>query len=136
MANLSQIRLEVGSSGSSKEFAKITGIVSWSGREQQENLAYVVRVNLFERDDARDILNMLPDGTITRQRSGDEDDTVGFIGSTTLFPNNQSSRPFEIRRDFDFGYLGKGTEAFYAVASVTPEIRGDFAFSNEVRLNV
>ena len=136
MANLSNIRLEVGRVNGSTEFARVRGVVSWSGREQQENLAYVVQANLRERDDSRDTWNMLPDGQITRHERGDEDDTVGFIGSTTLFPNNQSSRPFEIRRNFNFGDQESGNEEYYAVVTVVPEIRGDLAFSNEVSANL
>lgn len=136
MANLFSIRLEVGPVNSSIEFARVTGIVSWSAREQQENLAYVVRANLRERDDSRDTWNMLPDGQITRLERGDDDETVGFIGSTTLFPNNQSSRPFNIRRNFDFGDQEPGQEEYYAVVTVVPEIRGDLAFSPEVRVNL
>lgn len=136
MANISRVRLEVGRINGSTEFARVTGIVSWTSREQQENLRYTVRANLRERDGSRDTWNMLPDGRITRHERGDEDDTVGFIGSLSIRPDNQSSRPFELRRNFNFGNQESGNEEYYAVATVVPEIRGDLAFSNEVRANL
>ena len=140
MANLSGIRLQVGRVSGSTEFAIVTGTVSWSNREQEENLTYRVRASLRERDGARDTWNMLPDGRITQVTRGDADDLVpntgNEIGSITLLPNNQSSRPFEIRRNFDFGGQESGNEEYYAVVTVVPEIRGDLAFSNEVSSNL
>ena len=136
MANLSNIRLEVGRVSGSTEFARIRGVLTWSDREQQENLAYLVQANLLERDESRDTLNMLPDGQITQVERGGGDDFVGFVGSTTLLPNNQSSRPFEIRRNFDFGRQESDNEEYYAVVTVVPEIKGDLAFSNEVSSNL
>lgn len=136
MADLSNIRLEVGRVNNSTEFAIVRGDLTWSNREQQENLAYLVQATIRERDESRDTWNMLPDGQITQHERGGADDFVGFIGSTTLLPNNQSSRPFEIRRNFDFGVQESGNEEYYAVVTVVPEIRGDLAFSNEVSSNL
>ena len=136
MANINNVRLEVGRVSGSTEFARVTGIVRWTSREQDENLLYTVRADLRERDDSRDTWNMLPDGRITRHERGDEDDTVGFVGSVAIRPNGQSSRPFEIRRNFNFGNQESGNEEYYAVTTVVPEIRGDLAFSNEVSANL
>ncbi len=136
MADLSNIRLEVGRVSGSTEFAIIRGDLTWSNREQEENLSYLVQASLRERDESRDIWNMLPNGQITQDERGGGDDFVGFIGSTTLLPNNQSSRPFEIRRNFDFGRQESDNEEYYAVVTVVPEIRGDLAFSNEISSNL
>lgn len=140
MADLSNIQLQVGRVSGSTEFAIVTGTVSWSNREQEENLAYVVQASLRERDESRDTWNMLPDGQITQVTMGGADDLVpnngDEIGSITLLPNNQSSRQFEIRRNFDFGTQEGDNEEYYAVVTVVPEIRGDLAFSNEVSANL
>lgn len=116
MANLSDIELQVGRVNNSTEFAIVTGTVSWSNREQEENLAYVIQANLRERDETRDTWNMLPNGQITQVTIGGADDLVpnngDEIGSITLLPNNQSSRPFEIRRNFDFGTQEGGNEEY------------------------
>lgn len=136
MANLSNVRLEVGRINGTTEFARVTGVLSWGSRERAENLSYSVRTFLRERDGSRDTWNMLPDGGITRHERGDEDDSVGFIDSTSMRPNGQSSRPFELRRNFNFGNQEIGSEEYYAVATVVPEIRGDLALSNEVSANL
>lgn len=61
---------------------------------------------------------------------------VGFIRSTSIRPNGQSSRPFELRRNFNFGNQEVGNEEYYAVATVVPEVRGNLARSNEVSANL
>jgi hypothetical protein len=55
MADLCNIRLvAIGETGSGNQFVEISGEVRFTPREVPENLNYVVRGFLFERDDARD----------------------------------------------------------------------------------
>lgn len=137
MADLTNIRLtDLGRAALGLETATVTGTVNFSSREVSENLRYLVQAFLLDRDDSRDIWNMLPDGTITRHEIGNPDDFIGKLGSVSIKPDGQPSRTFSIEREFDFGRNEVGREEYFAIVTVVPEIRGDLRRSNEVSIDL
>lgn len=140
MATLHNISLDgIGRTASGENFVEMSGEVRFSAREVSENLNYVVRGFLFERDDGRDFWNMRPDGVVTRHQHaiGARDQGVAEIfnpnGALVMRPNGQSSQTFELRREFPLGDGEPGRDEYYVGATVVPEIRSDFELSrNEV----
>lgn len=136
MARISDLRLEVGRSSGTIEFARLRGRVNWTWREVNENLWYRLSAALVERDDGRDFFDMLPDGNIHWYSVGNLDDWIGWIGGTWMRPGGVSSRTFDLRRNWDFGNQESGNEEYLGIATVVPEVRSDIKFSNEVSINL
>lgn len=136
MATINSVRLRVGRVTSATEFAELTIRVSWTNREVQENLFYLLRGIVVERDDSRDFFDMLPDGNIHWHSVGNLDDFVGHIGNEWIRPNGQSTRTIVMRRNWDFGNQEIGNEEYMGIATVVPETRGDIRFAPEVSVNL
>ena len=136
MANITSLRLRVGRAAGGREFAEITGRVSWTRREVSDNKLYILRTFLLERDDGRDFFDTLPDGNIHWLSIGNLDDFIGHIGAQGIRPNGLSSRAFRHRREWDFPNNEAGNEEYFSVATIVPEDHADVAFSNEVSINL
>ena len=120
----------------STEFAELTVSVVWRSREVAENMWYVLRGLLVERDDGRDFFDMLPNGSIYWSSIGNRDDWIGDIGARWIRPSRASRRTYTFRRNWDFGSNESGNEEYLGIATVVPELRGDIKFSNEVSINL
>ena len=136
MASISSVRLRVGRVSSSIEFAELVIRISWTSRERLENMAYLVRGYVVERDDGRDFFDMLPDGNIHWLSVGNLDDFIGHVGATWIRPNGLSSRTLTLRRNWDFGNQEPGSEEYMGIATVVPETHGDIRFSPEISANL
>ena len=137
MATLADVQLtNLGRAASGLETATVSGTVNFTPREVAENQRYTVQAFLRDRDDANDVWNILPDGTITRHELGNPDDIIGTLGSILLRPNGQPSRSFNINREFDFGNNEIGREEYYAIVTIVPEVRGDLKQTNEVSIDL
>ncbi|MEJ2395101.1 MAG: hypothetical protein P8045_13285 [Candidatus Thiodiazotropha sp.] len=136
MASISSVRLSVGRVSSAIEFAELTVRVSWTTRERQENMAYLVNGYVVERDDGRDFFDMLPDGNIHWLSVGNLDDFIGRIGGTWIRPDGATSRTVTLRRNWDFGNQEPGSEEYMGIATVVPETRGDIRFAPEISANL
>jgi len=136
MAAITDVRLRVGRVSSSIEFAELTIRVNWTTRERQENMSYLVRGFVVERDDGRDFFDMLPNGSIHWSSIGNLDDFVGNVGSRWIRPDGASSRTITMRRNWDFGNQEPGSEEYMGIATVVPETRGDIRFSAEISANL
>jgi hypothetical protein len=136
MAAITSVRLRVGRVSSATEFAEITIRVSWTTRERQENMAYLVRGFVVERDDGRDFFDMLPDGNIHWSSIGNLDDFIGTVGSQWVRPNGAASRTVTLRRNWDFGNQEPGAEEYMGIATIVPETRGDIRFAPEISANL
>jgi hypothetical protein len=136
MAEITSIELDVGRETSSIEFAELNITVRWSPREVEENMSYLLRGMLIEKDDGIDFFDMNPDGSIHWEDIGDLDDYVGLIGSDSVRPNGASVRNFRFRRAWNFGDQESGSEEYVGIATIVPELRGDIAFSATVSANL
>lgn len=136
MATITNVRLRVGRVSSATEFAELTIRVNWTNRERQENMSYLVRGFVVERDDGRDFFDMLPDGGIHWLSIGNLDDFIGNVGAQWIRPNGVSSRTITMRRNWDFGNQESGSEEYMGIATVVPETRGDIRFSPEISANL
>lgn len=136
MASISSARLRVGRISGSTEYAELIVTVRWSSRERSENMLYLLRAMLVERDDRRDFFDMLPNGAIHWLNIGNLDDFIGNIGSRWIRPSGLTSRTYTFRRNWDFGSNESGNEEYLGVATVVPELRGDIRFSNEISINL
>ena len=136
MAQITNVRLRVGRVSSSTEFAELTVTVSWTARERQENMWYLLSGYVVERDDGRDFFDMLPDGNIHWLSVGNLDDFIGGVGSRWIRPDGVSSRTYTLSRNWDFGNQESGAEEYMGVATVVPEMRADIKFAPEVSANL
>jgi hypothetical protein len=136
MAEITSIELDVGRETSSIEFAELNITVRWSPREVEENMSYLLRGMLIEKDDEIDFFDMNPDGSIHWEDIGDLDDYVGLIGSDSVRPNGASVRNFRFRRAWNFGDQESESEEYVGIATIVPELRGDIAFSATVSANL
>jgi hypothetical protein len=136
MAAITRVDLDVGRVSSRIEFAVLNITVQWTSREVQENLYYLLRGFLIERDDGLDFFDMNPDGSIHWEDIGNLDDYVGLIGSQWVRPDGSTSRNFRFRREWDFGDQESGSEEYIGIATIVPETRGDIRFSPEVSANL
>ena len=136
MASITNVRLRVGRSSSTIEFAELTITVNWTSREIRENFWYLLRGFLVERDDSRDFYDTLPDGNIHWHSIGNLDDFIGRVGSQWVRPAGRGSRTYTFRRNWNFGSNEWGAEEYLGVATIVPETRGDVRFSPEVSANL
>lgn len=136
MASISRVDLDVGRVSSSIEFAELNITVNWTAREVQENMQYLLRGILIEKDDALDFYDMNPDGSVHWEDIGDLDDNVGTIDSQWIRPNGATSRNYRFRREWNFGNQETGSEEYIGIATIVPEVRGDMRFSQQVNVNV
>lgn len=136
MASISRVDLNVGRVTSSTEFAELNITVLWTAREVQENMQYLLRGMLVEKDDGKDFYDMNPDGSVHWEDIGDLDDYVGTIDTQWVRPNGSSSRNFRFRREWNFGDQEGGSEEYLGIATIVPETRGDMRFSAQVNANL
>ena len=136
MASISNVSLRVGRVSGTTEFAELVVSVRWTTRERNDNMRYLLRAMLVERDDSKDFFDMLPNGGIHWLSIGNLDDWIGNIGSQWIRPSGTTSRTYTFRRNWDFGSNESGNEEYLGVATVVPELRSDIRFSNEVSINL
>lgn len=136
MASISNVRLRVGRTTSTTEFAELRITVRWTSREVSENMYYLLRGMLVERDDGRDFFDMHPSGNIHWMSVGNLDDFIGNVGSQWVRPAGATSRTYTFRRNWNFGNQESGAEEYLGVATIVPETRGDIRFSPEVSANL
>ena len=136
MASISSVRLRVGRTTSTTEFAELTIVVNWTTREMNENMAYLVRGFVVERDDGRDFFDMVPNGNIHWYSVGNLDDFIGTVGAQWIRPAGLRRRTITMRRNWDFGNQESGAEEYVGIATVVPELHSDIRFSPEVSANL
>ena len=136
MATITFVDLDVGRVTSTTEFAQLRVTVRWTARERQENLWYLLRGFVVERDDGRDFFDMLPNGWLHWLSIGNLDDFIGHIRDMWVRPAGQSSRTYTLRRNWDFGNQEAGAEEYMGIATVVPEIKSDIRFATEVSANL
>lgn len=136
MAAITGARLSVGRVTSRTEFAELVVTVRWTRREVSENLWYKLSGFLVEQDDRRDFFDMHPDGNIHWLSIGNLDDFIGTIGRQWVRPSGRNSRVFTLRRNWDFGNQEAGSEEYFGIATIVPEVRSDIRSSNLIRANL
>ncbi|MEM7085607.1 MAG: hypothetical protein AAF489_05465 [Bacteroidota bacterium] len=140
MAAIRNVRLRMGRSTGSLEFAVVTFSVEFSPRELQENLLFGLYTALFERDDSLDAYHPRPNGAfnfgIEQNPKGNPDDSLGWIDARAIRPDGLSTRFFTVRRDLNVGNQEPGNEEYRAYVYVIPEITSGQSWSNEVSVNL
>ena len=144
MAFVSNIQLTVSAigGGTVANKAEVKCTLNFSNRELTADQEYLVRAQLWEQDEARDIFSMKANGFVARQQQllGEPDDFVGTIQSTIIRPNGNSSVNVTLSREWTFPDLDETSpsmERFFATVSVMPLLSlGDWKFSPTVDLDV
>ena len=123
MATIGNVSLEIGRIGNFMEFAHVWFRVSFSGGERNLNMPFVVRAELFGRDDAIDSDGSKENPPYDSRKSLDKrDDLVGEIGREKVRPDGHSFVDVEIRRVWEFGSTAGGIEDYHALVTAYPNL--------------
>lgn len=143
MAYVTDIQLTVSAigGGSVANKAEVKCKIIFTIPEVTADQEYLVRAQLWEQDEARDLFFMKANGFVARhQFLGESDDFVGTIRSTILRPNGNASVDVIMSHEWTFPDLDEispSMERFFATVSVMPLLSlGDWRFSPIVDLDV